>query len=89
MRFDPASSTNVNEITWLQRSDLGGPSAEVWINPPPQRDSDAQPRIDVHSWPAIDAMKSVQGTGLPQIAVDTAAVKHNEEDEEMEPIVLH
>ncbi len=62
---------------------------EVWINPPPERDSDDQPRIDVHSWPTIDAMKSAQGTGPSRIAVDTAALKHNEEDEAMEPIVLH
>jgi len=62
----------------------------VWINPPPERSADdSKPRIDVHSWPAIDAMKSAQGTGPPRIAVDTAPVRHNEEDEAMEPIVLH
>jgi putative transposase len=68
---------------------LPAPPTEVWINPPPARKSDGQPRIDVYSWPAIDAMKSAQGTGVPGIAVDTAAVKHNDDNEATELIVLH
>jgi len=62
---------------------------EVWINPPAERKSDGSTKIDVHSWPVIDAMKSAQGTANPRIAVDTAAVKCNDEDEATELIVLH
>ena len=39
---------------------LPAPPAEVWINPPPERLSEGQPKIDVHSWPTIDAMGSAQ-----------------------------
>lgn len=47
---------------------LPAPPTEVWINPPPERKSDGRPKIDVHSWPTIDAMRVVQGTGSPPIA---------------------
>ena len=69
---------------------LPAPPAEVWINPPAERKHDDSTRIDVYSWPLIDAVKSAQGTATPPIVGgDTATVNYNDEDDPTELIVLH
>jgi putative transposase len=61
---------------------LPAPPAEVWINAPPERKTDGQSKIDVHSWPTINAMNSVKGTGTSKINSSTAASsKSNDADE--------
>jgi putative transposase len=41
------------------------PPAEVWINPPPERQTVGTAKIDVHIWPTLDASDAAKGVGTP------------------------
>jgi putative transposase len=66
---------------------LPAPPTEVWINPPPERKSDASTKINVHSWPTIDATRSAKGTDTPRINNSTAAPSESNDAEQRH--VLH
>ncbi len=44
---------------------LPAPPAEVWINPPPERQTKDTAKIAAHIWPTIDATAAATGVGTP------------------------